>query len=84
MVKVESPRKEVLLIYMCLDGDGVGEKRIWDWGVPRIYSLIFSKFEDESKLNFSIYGFVDNLFQILVPMSLSDVYRPQIAAAKGT
>jgi hypothetical protein len=69
---------------MCLEGDGVAEKRVWDWGIPKIYDTIHSKFEDESKLNVSVYGFVDNLLQILVPMSLSDVYRPKLASDKQT
>ena len=75
---------EALLIYMCLAGDGVGEKRVWDWGVHKIYDIILAKFEDESKLSFSVYGYIDNLLQILVPMSLSDVYRPQLSSDKKT
>lgn len=69
---------------MCLEGDGVGEKKVWEWGVPKLYSIILSKFEDESKLNLSVYAYVDNLLQILVPMTLSEIYRPQMAVDKKT
>ena len=68
---------------MCL-GDGVAEKRVWDWGIHKIYDIILSKFNHDSKLSSSTYSFVDNLLQILVPMSLSDVYRPILSSDKKT
>lgn len=84
MIAKESSSNEVLLVYMSLTGDGVGEKRVWDWGIPKIYEQITSKFKDESQLSLSIYGFVDNLLQVLVPMSLSEVYRSQLSSDKAT
>lgn len=69
---------------MCLQGDGVGQKKVWEWGIPKIYDIILSKFEDESKLNLSVYAFVDNLLQILVPMTLSEIYRPLLGGDKKT
>lgn len=35
-------------------------------------------------MNLSVYAFIDNIFQILVPMSLSDIYRPLMSSDKGT
>ena len=32
----------------------------------------------------SLYAYVDNLLQILVPMTLSEIYRPQMASDKKT
>ena len=68
---------------MCL-GDGVAEKRVWDWGIHKLYDIVLAKFQDDSKLSSSTYGFIDNLLQILVPMSLSDLYRPQLSSDKKT
>lgn len=62
----------------------MGEKKVWEWGVPKVYDIITSKFQDESKLNLTVYAFVDNLLQILVPMTLSEIYRPQMAGDKKT
>ena len=46
--------------------------------------LIKQKFSDETKLNQSLYGFIDNLIMILVPITLSDSYRPLLSSNHKT
>lgn len=81
IVKEESTRKEILLICICLTQDGVGEKRVWEWGFFKLIDTILAKFEDETKLNQSLYDFIDNLFEILIPITLYEPYRLQLSSS---
>ena len=39
---------------------------------------------DETKLNHSVYAFIDNLFEILVPMTLYEPCRLQLSSSEAT
>ncbi len=42
LLKAEISRKEGLLIAICLNGEGPAEKRVLDYGIPKLHSHIIS------------------------------------------
>lgn len=71
----EESIKEGYLVSCCLRGDGVGEKEVWDFKINKLYKRISDILCENTEMSISKYFILEDIFEILIPMSLHEKYR---------
>lgn len=56
-------------------GDGVGEQEVWNFGVGKIHGRVREILGKGGELNMSKYMLLEDIFEVLIPMSLHEKYR---------
>lgn len=55
MVEAEECKKEGFLVSVCLRGDGVGEKEVWDFGIRKIEGRVIELLGKSAEMSMSKY-----------------------------
>ena len=73
-----------MIICVCMNGDGVGEKEVWDFGVEKLHKKVTEILKSESNLKMDRYWYIEDIFEILIQISLYEKYREIISRSKQT
>lgn len=79
LINSQFSNQEVLLISLCFQGNGVGQKSVWDFGVEKIHDRIKEIINDVNNQKHHAYQLCEDLFEILVPISLYEPYRIKLS-----
>ena len=55
-------RKEGFLVSVCLRGDGVGEKEVWDFGVGRLHDRVGEILGNAGEMGIGKYMILEDIF----------------------
>lgn len=55
LLSSEFSNQEALLISLCLDGTGVGEKSVWDFGVDKLHNRVSEILNDTNNQKHHIF-----------------------------
>ena len=73
-----------MLISICLDGTGVGEKAVWDFGIDKLHLRITELLNDTQNQKHHSLQVCADIFEILVPISLYEPFRVKLSHDQKT